>query len=297
MNDDPNSGNFLAPIKRFFYRLFKKPDNREELIEQIHEAEEHSVLNADAVSMMEGILQISDLAVRDIMVPRARMDCIEIGTNIDEILDFVTEIAHSRFPVIEGRKDNVIGIILAKDILSILHRDEENIRGLMRPAVLVPESKKLNAMLRDFRIKRNHMAIVVDEYGGISGLITIEDVLEQIVGDIEDEHDTDEEKDNILEIPAQLNRFRVRAGTSLDQFNNFFSTKFFSDNVETIGGFVTDHLGHVPRRGEKTEIDNIAFEIQRADARRVYQLVVDIQKLKPALQKNNDAVTYLNGES
>ena len=192
MNDDPTSGNFLAPIKRFFYRLFKKPDNREEFIEQIHEAEEHSVLNADAVSMMEGILQISDLAVRDIMVPRARMDCIEIDTNIDEILDFVTEIAHSRFPVIEGRKDNVIGIILAKDILSILHRDEENIRGLMRPAVLVPESKKLNAMLRDFRIKRNHMAIVVDEYGGISGLITIEDVLEQIVGDIEDEHDTDE---------------------------------------------------------------------------------------------------------
>ena len=298
MNDDPNSGNFLALIKRFFYRLFKKPDNREEFIEQIHEAEEHSVLNADAVSMMEGILQISDLAVRDIMVPRARMDCIEIDTNIDEILDFVTEIAHSRFPVIEGRKDNVIGIILAKDILSILHRDEENIRGLIRPAVLVPESKKLNAMLRDFRIKRNHMAIVVDEYGGISGLITIEDVLEQIVGDIEDEHDTDEEKDNILEIPAQLNRFRVRAGTSLDQFNSFFSTKFCSDNVETIGGFVTDHLGHVPRRGEKTEIDNIAFEIQRADARRVYQLVIDIQKIKPALRKNNDnAVTYLNGES
>ena len=154
--------------------------------------------------MMEGILQISDLAVRDIMVPRARMDCIEIDTNIDEILDFVTEIAHSRFPVIEGRKDNVIGIILAKDILSILHRDEENIRGLMRPAVLVPESKKLNAMLRDFRIKRNHMAIVVDEYGGISGLITIEDVLEQIVGDIEDEHDTDEEKDNILKFLLNL---------------------------------------------------------------------------------------------
>ena len=132
------------------------------------------------------------------MVPRARMDCIEVETSIDAILDFVTEIAHSRFPVIKGKKDNVIGIILAKDLLSILHRedeihrDEESIRGLMRPAVLVPESKKLNAMLRDFRVKRNHMAIVVDEYGGISGLITIEDVLEQIVGDIEDEHDTDE---------------------------------------------------------------------------------------------------------
>tara|TARA_B100000963_G_scaffold346845_1_gene352540 strand:- start:5579 stop:6493 length:915 start_codon:yes stop_codon:yes gene_type:complete len=304
MNDDPNPGRFIELVKRFFNRFFKKPDNREEFIEQIHEAEEHSVLNADAVSMMEGILQISDLAVRDIMVPRARMDCIEVETSIDDILDFVTEIAHSRFPVIKGKKDNVIGIILAKDLLSILHRDEdihrdeESIRGLMRPAVLVPESKKLNAMLRDFRIKRNHMAIVVDEYGGISGLITIEDVLEQIVGDIEDEHDTDEEKDNILEIPAQLNRFRVRAGTSLDQFNNFFSTKFNSDAVETIGGYVTDHLGHVPRRGEKTEIDNIAFEIQRADARRVYQLVIDIEKFSPAREiKDNKAITYLNGES
>ena len=298
MNDDPNPGKVSELIKRYFNRLFKKPDIREEFIEQIHEAEEHSVLNADAVSMMEGILQISDLAVRDIMVPRARMDCIEISTNIGEILDFVTEIAHSRFPVIEGKKDNVIGIILAKDLLSILHKDEDNIRGLMRPAVLVPESKKLNAMLRDFRIKRNHMAIVVDEYGGISGLITIEDVLEQIVGDIEDEHDTDEEKDNILEIPAQLNRFRVRAGTSLEQFNSFFSTNFNSDSVETIGGYVTDHLGHVPRRGEKTEIDNIAFEIQRADARRVYQLVVDNEKINANSQNEDDkAVTFLNGES
>ena len=297
MNDDPNPGKFIEIVKRYFDRLFKKPDNREEFIEQIHEAEEHSVLNADAVSMMEGILQISDLAVRDIMVPRARMDCIDIETNIDDILDFVTEIAHSRFPVTEGKKDNVIGIILAKDLLSILHKDEENIRGLIRPAVLVPESKKLNAMLRDFRIKRNHMAIVVDEYGGISGLITIEDVLEQIVGDIEDEHDTDEEKDNILEIPAQVNRFRVRAGTSLEQFNDFFSTNFSSEAVETIGGYVTDHLGRVPRRGEKTEINDVAFEIQRADARRVYQLVINIEKLHPPSKKNDKAISYLNGES
>ena len=292
MNDDPNPGKFIEIVKRYFDRLFKKPDNREEFIEQIHEAEEHSVLNADAVSMMEGILQISDLAVRDIMVPRARMDCIDIDTEVSEILEFVTEIAHSRFPIIEGKKDNVIGIILSKDLLSILHKNEENIRGLIRPAVLVPESKKLNAMLRDFRIKRNHMAIVVDEYGGISGLITIEDVLEQIVGDIEDEHDTDEEKDNILEIPAQMNRFRVRAGTSLEQFNTFFSTNFLSDTVDTIGGYVTDHLGHVPRRGEKTEIYNVVFEIQRADARRVYQLIVDIEKLDITTKKKHDeAVT------
>ena len=298
MNDDPNLGRFTETIKRYINRLFKKADNREELLEQIHEAEEHSVLNADAVSMMEGILQISDLAVRDIMVPRARMDCINIDDSINTVLDFVTKIAHSRFPVIEGKKDNIIGIMLAKDLLSVLHKDEDNLRPLIRPAVLVPESKKLNAMLRDFRIKRNHMAIVVDEYGGISGLITIEDVLEQIVGDIEDEHDTDEEKDNILEIPFQTNRFRVRAGTSLEQFNKHFSTKFYSDSVETIGGYVTDHFGHVPRRGEITEIGPVAFEIQRADARRIYQLVVNIEKVhshKPGDKQRMD--NAVNGKS
>ena len=291
---ETKSVQFVNQIKRLITRILKKGDTKQEFIEQIHEAEEHSVLNADAVSMMEGVLQISDLAVRDVMVPRARMDSIDIDDHIDKILDFVTTIAHSRFPVTEGKKDNVIGILLAKDLLPIVHRDEENIRGLVRPAVLVPESKKLNSMLRDFRIKRNHMAIVIDEYGDISGLITIEDVLEQIVGDIEDEHDTDEEKDNVLEIPFQNNRFRVRAGTSLEQFNESFSTNFESDSVDTIGGFVTDHLGHVPRRGEITELNNVRFEIQRADARRVYQLIVQTfpdQKIK----KNKDA--DVNGES
>ncbi len=291
---ETKSVQFVNQIKRLITRILKKGDTKQEFIEQIHEAEEHSVLNADAVSMMEGVLQISDLAVRDVMVPRARMDSIDIDDHIDKILDFVTTIAHSRFPVTEGKKDNVIGILLAKDLLPIVHRDEENIRGLVRPAVLVPESKKLNSMLRDFRIKRNHMAIVIDEYGDISGLITIEDVLEQIVGDIEDEHDTDEEKDNVLEIPFQNNRFRVRAGTSLEQFNESFSTNFESDSVDTIGGFVTDHLGHVPRRGEITELNNVRFEIQRADARRVYQLIVQTfpdQKIK----KSKDA--DVNGES
>ena len=272
---DPKSGRITLLLKRLFFRIFRRGDRKEDFIEQIHEAEEHSVLNADAVSMMEGVLQISDLAVRDVMVPRARMDFINLDENVNKILDFVTKIAHSRFPVTDGNKDEVIGILLAKDLLSILHKNEQNLRGLIRPAVFVPESKKLNAMLKDFRINRNHMAIVIDEYGGVSGLITIEDVLEQIVGDIEDEYDTNEEKDNILQIPYQDNRFRVRAGTSLEQFNGVFSSKFLSESVETIGGFVTDHLGHVPRRGEFVEVDGVRFEIQRADARRVHLLIVE----------------------
>ena len=288
---DPKTGRILHQVKRLFYRLFKKGDSKEEFIEQIHEAEEQSVLNADAVSMMEGVLQISDLAVRDVMVPRGRMDCIEIEDDLHKTIDFVTKIAHSRFPVTEGKKDNIIGILLAKDLLATIHQEEENIRGVIRPAVLVPESRKLNSMLRDFRLKRNHMAIVVDEYGGISGLITIEDVLEQIVGDIEDEHDTDEEKDNILKIPYQENRYRVRAGTSLEQFNNQFSTNFNSESVDTIGGYVTDHLGHVPRRGELTKIKNIHFEIQRADARRVFQLVVE-----DTLKGLDKSSSEINGE-
>lgn len=272
---DPKLGRTTLLLKRLFFRFFKRGDRKEDFIEQIHEAEEHSVLNADAVSMMEGVLQIADLAVRDVMVPRARVDFINLDDKVNKILDFVTKIAHSRFPVTDGNKDEVIGILLAKDLLSILHRKERNLRGLIRPAVFVPESKKLNSMLRDFRINRNHMAIVIDEYGGVSGLITIEDVLEQIVGDIEDEHDTNEEKDNILQTPYQENRFRIRAGTSLEQFNEVFSSKFLSDTVETIGGFVTDKLGHVPRRGEAIEIDGVRFEIQRADARRVHLLIVE----------------------
>ena len=161
---DPKSGRITLLLKRLFFRIFRRGDRKEDFIEQIHEAEEHSVLNADAVSMMEGVLQISDLAVRDVMVPRARMDFINLDENVNKILDFVTKIAHSRFPVTDGNKDEVIGILLAKDLLSILQKKEQNLRGLIRPAVFVPESKKLNSMLRDFRINRNHMAIVIDVY-------------------------------------------------------------------------------------------------------------------------------------
>ena len=285
---DPKLGRITLQLKRLFIRLFRRGDRKEDFIEQIHEAEEHSVLNADAVSMMEGVLQISDLAVRDVMVPRARMDFINIDESLNKTLDFVTKIAHSRFPVTDGNKDEVIGILLAKDLLSILHKKDQNLRGLIRPAVFVPESKKLNSMLKDFRINRNHMAIVIDEYGGVSGLITIEDVLEQIVGDIEDEHDTNEEKDNILQIPYQENRFRIRAATSLEQFNKVFSSRFFSESVETIGGFVTDHLGHVPRRGESIELDGVRFEIQRADARRVHILIVERCSLTIDSNHQND---------
>ena len=285
---EPKLGRVFSFFKRILTRLFKRGDRKEDFIEQIHEAEEHSVLNADAVSMMEGVLQISDLAVRDVMVPRARVDFINIDEDVNKIFDYVTKIAHSRFPVTNGKKDEIIGILLSKDLLSLVHNKEENLRGLMRPAVFVPESKKLNSMLRDFRINRNHMAIVIDEYGGVSGLITIEDVLEQIVGDIEDEHDTDEEKDNILQIPNQEDRFRIKSETPLEQFNKVFTSNFSSNSVETIGGYVTDHLGHVPRRGECVELKGVKFEIQRADARRVHLLIAERIKTKQDTENKND---------
>lgn len=219
-------------------------------------------------------MQVADLQVRDLMITRSQMDVIDIDDPLEKILQVVVSTAHSRFPVIEGKRDNVIGILLAKDLLKCLAQQETDLRGMLRPAVFVPESKRLNVMLRDFRVNRNHIAIVVDEYGGVAGMITIEDVLEQIVGDIEDEHDIEEDDDNIVAMPRQHGRFRVRALTSLEQFNAAFSTSLADEQVDTIGGFVTDHFGRLPHRGEQIDIDGFRFEIQRADARQIHVLVV-----------------------
>lgn len=283
MNDtNPQDG----PLKsrsaweRLLARIFGRTDEKKELIEQLHEAQAHAVIDADAVSMMEGAIQVSEMQVRDLLIHRAQMDVIDIDDPLNEILATVIRTAHSRFPVIEGKRDNVIGILLAKDLLKVMADDDQDLRGLLRPAVFVPESKRLNVMLRDFRNNRNHIAIVVDEYGGVAGMITIEDVLEQIVGDIEDEHDIEEDEDNIVAMPAQPGRFRIRALTPLAQFNETFSTEFSDEQVDTIGGYVTDHLGRVPRRGERIELEGFRFEIQRADARQVHLLLAE--KLAPA---------------
>jgi magnesium and cobalt transporter len=222
--------------------------------------------------MIEGVFQVSDLCARDIMVPRAQMDAINIAETPDEFIPFVLDKAHSRYPVFESNRDNVIGVLLAKDLLRYYAEEEFDVRGMLRPAVFIPESKRLNVLLHDFRVNRNHIAIVVDEYGGVAGLITIEDVLEQIVGDIEDEYDFDEEAGNI--IPSPDGKYRVRALTGIEQFNEEFGTDYSDEEVDTIGGLVTHRFGRVPHRGEKVRIDDFVFEILRGDARQIHVLLV-----------------------
>jgi magnesium and cobalt transporter len=254
-----------------------EPENRTELLEILHDAHERNLIDADALSMIEGVFQVSDLSARDIMVPRPQMDVIDITKPIEEWLPLVLQTAHSRFPAVEGERDKVVGILLAKDLLRYYAEDSFDVRNMLRPAVFIPESKRLNVLLRDFRANRNHMAIVVDEYGGVAGLLTIEDVLEQIVGDIEDEYDFDEEEDNILSLKdgAHGIRWRVKALTEIEQFNEALGTGFAHDDVDTVGGLVANHLGRVPRKGDAFDIDNLRFEVLRADARQVHVLLVD----------------------
>ena len=264
-------------LERLSALLMREPEDREQLLAMLHHAHERDLLDADALSMIEGVMQVSELSARDIMVPRSQIDMIDIRQRPEDFIPFVIETAHSRFPVIEDDRDHVIGILLAKDLLRHDGDGDFDVRDMLRPAVFIPESKRLNVLLRDFRANRNHVAIVVDEYGGVAGLVTIEDVLEQIVGDIEDEHDFDDEDDNIVESTAGPNgaRWRVRALTEIEQFNERFGTTFPDDEADTIGGLVTDHLRHVPRRGEETVIGKLRFSVLRADARCVHVLMVE----------------------
>jgi magnesium and cobalt transporter len=269
------------PHRSLFERLTAlispEPENRDELLSLLHDAQERNLLDADAMSMIEGVFQMSDLSVRDIMIPRSQMDVVDIARPIEEWIPMVLETAHSRFPAVDGDRDKVVGILLAKDLLRYYASDSFDLRGMLRPAVYIPESKRLNVLLRDFRANRNHIAIVVDEYGGVAGLITIEDVLEQIVGDIEDEYDFDEEEDNILEVNEGETgqRWRVKALTELEQFNEALGTVLSSEDVDTIGGLVANHLGRMPRKGEIFEIDRLRFEVLRADARQLHVLLVE----------------------
>jgi magnesium and cobalt transporter len=269
------------PHRSLFERLTAlispEPENRAELLELLHDAQERNLLDADAMSMIEGVFQMSDLSVRDIMIPRSQMDVVDIARPIEEWMPMVLETAHSRFPAVDGDRDKVVGILLAKDLLRYYASDSFDLRGMLRPAVYIPESKRLNVLLRDFRSNRNHIAIVVDEYGGVAGLITIEDVLEQIVGDIEDEYDFDEEEDNILEVNEGKagQRWRVKALTELEQFNEVLGSTLSSEDVDTIGGLVANHLGRMPRKGEIFEIDQLRFEVLRADARQLHVLLVE----------------------
>ncbi|MBU6493184.1 transporter associated domain-containing protein [Pandoraea sp.] len=265
-------------LERLTDLISPEPESRAELLEILQDAHERNLVDADSLAMIEGVFQVAELCARDIMVPRAQMDAVNIAETPDQFLPFVLEQAHSRYPVYEGNRDNIIGILLAKDLLRCYVNQDFDVRDMLRPAVFIPESKRLNVLLHDFRVNRNHIAIVVDEYGGVAGLITIEDVLEQIVGDIEDEYDFDEEEDNIIAAPD--GSYRIRALTEIEQFNEAFGTQLHDDENDTIGGLVTHQFGRVPRRGERIRINNLLFEVLRADGRQVHVLL--IRKTPPA---------------
>jgi len=260
--------------------LLREPEDRDQLVALLHGAMENELLDADALTMIEGVMQVSEMQVRDVMIPRSQMDMIDVEDAPAIFIPSVIETAHSRFPVYENAKDNVIGILLAKDLLRYYAEpDEFDVRDMLRPAVFVPESKRLNVLLREFKANRNHIAIVVDEYGGVAGLITIEDVLEQIVGDIEDEYDFDETEDNIL--PDKAGRYRVKAVTEIADFNEHFASNFSDDDFDTVGGLVVNHFGHVPKRNETTTFDGFRFVVLRADSRKVHSVMVE--RIVPAL--------------
>jgi magnesium and cobalt transporter len=259
-------------LERISHWLMREPEDREQLIELLHGAYENNLMDADALAMIEGVLQVSEMRVGEIMIPRAQMDVIDINDAPEVFIPHVIETAHSRFPVIDKDRDDVIGILLAKDLLRHYAESDSDIRGMLRPAVFIPESKRLNVLLKEFRSNRNHIAIVVDEYGGVAGLVTIEDVLEQIVGDIEDEYDFDETEDNIIRENEGV--FRVKAGTEIEDFNQTLGAHFSDEEFDTVGGLVVSRFGHLPKRGESVKFDGFLFSILRADSRRLHAVRV-----------------------
>ena len=264
-------------IERLGLALLGEPGTRAQLIEVLRDAQGRDLLDRDALEMIEGVMQVSEMQVRDIMIPRAQMDVVDFSRTAEEFLPVIVESGHSRFPVIDSDKDRVIGILLAKDLLRYLQLDKKkrarfNLRDMLRPAVFVPESKRLNVLLREFKASRNHMAIVVDEYGGVAGLVTIEDVIEQIVGEIRDEYDI--EADDVMIVERENGEYAVKALTPLEDFNTRLGTEYEQGEIDTIGGLVMARFGRVPRRGEKLESDGLRFEVLRADSRRVHLLKV-----------------------
>lgn len=250
--------------------LFLEPQDQDQLIELIRSASERHILDAEALSIVEGALSVSQMQARDIMLPRSQVVMVSRDAPAEETLKLVTETAHSRFPVIDDDRDDVIGILLAKDLLAAVVGSGAfnfDLRELLRPAVFIPESKRLNVLLREFRARRNHMAIVVDEYGGVAGIVTIENVLEQIVGEIEDEHDID---DDAPILQRSEDTYTIKALTTVDDFNEHFDTAWSDEDFDTVGGHVMNQFGHLPQRGEQISIGRYHFTVLRADNRRLY---------------------------
>lgn len=262
----------------FFERLISRitgdaPENAEDVAQTLREAHENQIFDADTLQLLENSLDFADLEVRDAMITRSQMDVIKADEPLERIMPYIVDTAHSRFPVIGEDKDQILGILHAKDLLKYWNRpDQFQLEQVLRAPVFVPEGKSLNSLLKEFREQRNHMAIVVDEFGGISGLVTFEDIIEQIIGDIEDEFDEDDSADNIFAVSAE--RFRVNAITEIADINAFFGTQYSDEEVDTIGGLVIQEFGHLPVRGEKITIGKLNFTVARADARRLHTLMV-----------------------
>lgn len=278
MTDDPGSRRSTQKswLERLGHVLLGEPQDQEELLDLLKDAEQRNILDTDALQMMEGVLDVSSMQVRDIMIPRSHMVSVEVNADIDNIIPVIVDSAHSRFPVLNENRDEVVGILLAKDLLKPLYHGDSkqlNLKKLLRPATIVPESKRLDVLLNEFRVNHNHMAIVVDEYGGISGLVTIEDVLERIVGEIEDEHDIEEDA-NIVSNDNQAHT--IKALTPIEEFNEYFNCTLSDEEFDTIGGLVIHSLGYLPQRGESVTIGNYRFKVLNSDNRRISLLEVSL---------------------
>ena len=275
MSDRSNESS-LSLVERLSRIFLETPQSSQELIEVLQESEKRELLDMDALNMIEGVMQVSEIQVRDIMIPRSHMVVLEEDTAYEDMLPVVNESGHSRFPVIGESRDEIEGVLLAKDLLRYVDvklRKEFDIKDVLRKAVFVPESKRLNVLLKEFRESRNHMAMVVDEYGGVAGLVTIEDVLEQIVGEIDDEHDI-EDVGNIRRMG--INRYSVKALTPIEEFNVFFESAFSEEESDTLAGMLMKHLGHMPKRGEVITIDHYLFKILSANSRRIKHVQLTI---------------------
>ena len=274
--------NKKSQILKKIRKILFKPQDKEQVSEIIKAAFDQRIIDSDSLTMLEGVLNVSEMQVRDIMIPRSQIDFIDITKKPEEFIPYVIETAHSRFPVIEDDVNDVLGILLAKDLLRYIAGDEFELRDKLRPAIFIPESKRLNVLLKEFRSNRNHIAIVVDEYGGVSGMVTIEDVLEQIVGDIEDEFDYDETEDNIIE--DKESEFRVKASTEIEDFNSYFGTNYSDEEFSTIGGLVTHHFGYLPSKDEVISFDAFDIRILRSDSRQIHTILIKI-----TLPENNES--------
>lgn len=289
MNDD-NSQNADGPSRKtFFERLGQffqaDPKDRQELVDVFRDSEQNALIDQDTRDMLEGVMQISDMRVRDIMIPRSQMVIVERSQSLEAIINIIIDAQHSRYPVISDDKDHVEGILLAKDLLRYLRPDAEDfdIEKVLRPVVVVPESKRVDRLLKEFQEERYHMAIVIDEFGGVSGVVTIEDILEEIVGEIEDEYD-DEEEQEIRQLSRHT--FSMKALTTLEDFNEHFGAQFQDDVVDTIGGLVMTSFGHLPDRGEEVDIGDYHFKVTAADSRRIIQLQVTIPNSSESNSEN-----------